>query len=141
MGVRVRIRIRVNGIVQETAALVNTGFETEEPELLIPIKLAERFRLYPPPKGTQVAEYVTAAGPALMVRLPSKIQVEMSYERTTRAVEAVAVMGTLEQEVLISDSLAEELKIAIQNPRKGLWRFRDEEARKTRPSEKPQYWA
>lgn len=118
MGVRVGLTIKVRNRVQETPALVNTGFETEEPELLLPIKLAERLGLYPPPKGSEVGEYVTAAGPLVMLRLPSKIHVEMAYGRKVPPVEATAVVGTLEQEVLISDSLAEELGIAIQSPRR-----------------------
>ncbi len=46
VGVRVRLKISVRGRVVQTKALVNTGFETVEPELLIPAKLAERLRLY-----------------------------------------------------------------------------------------------
>jgi hypothetical protein len=36
MGVRVKLRIRVSERVVEAAALVNTGFETNEPQLLTP---------------------------------------------------------------------------------------------------------
>lgn len=46
MAVRVRLRIKAakgsrTGHFVETAALVNTGFETKVSELLVPVKLAE----------------------------------------------------------------------------------------------------
>ncbi len=42
MGVRVKIKIKTSKKSIETSALVNTGFEAEHPEILIPTKLAER---------------------------------------------------------------------------------------------------
>jgi hypothetical protein len=44
-----------------------------------------------------------------------------------------------EREVLISDSLASELKISIEDPKKGLWRLSDDPTR--RNLEKPEYWS
>jgi hypothetical protein len=44
MGVRVRLKLRsrILGEIVETVALVNTAFETEPPQLLIPLALARR---------------------------------------------------------------------------------------------------
>ena len=56
MGVRVRIRIKSSRGEAETPALVNTGFETEEPEILLPVKLAEKLGLYPPNQGSVLEE-------------------------------------------------------------------------------------
>ncbi len=75
-----------------------------------------------------------------MIRLPLKINVEMPYEHSIPPVNVRPVVSTLESEVLISDSLAEKLRIVIESPGKGLWRFKDERPGKTRTSEKPQYW-
>jgi predicted aspartyl protease len=52
MGVRVKIRVKLNREEVEAAALVNTGFETEQPEILLPVKLAERLGLYPPARNS-----------------------------------------------------------------------------------------
>jgi len=38
MGVRVRIRLTSGNTKAETTALVNTGFEAEQPEILLPAK-------------------------------------------------------------------------------------------------------
>jgi len=40
MVVRIRLRIVKNGVVIETSALVNSGYEAETPQLLIPVRLA-----------------------------------------------------------------------------------------------------
>ncbi len=41
MGVRVRVRLRLRSRSAETSALVNSGFETEEPEMVLPPALAQ----------------------------------------------------------------------------------------------------
>jgi len=44
--VRLKLRSRISGDSVETVALVNTGFETESPQLLIPLALARRLSLH-----------------------------------------------------------------------------------------------
>ncbi len=41
MGVRVRLRIGIGDSSVITSALINSGFESDEPELIIPPSLAE----------------------------------------------------------------------------------------------------
>ena len=49
MAVRVKLRIRARGSGRgvETIALVNSGFETTTPQLLIPRRLAEELGIRP----------------------------------------------------------------------------------------------
>jgi hypothetical protein len=47
MGIRVRIRLLMEEKGMETAALVNSGFESSEPDICIPIGLAKRMGLWP----------------------------------------------------------------------------------------------
>ena len=49
MGVRVRVKIMHGDKVLETAALVNTGFETPNPQILLPVKAAEKLSLWARP--------------------------------------------------------------------------------------------
>jgi hypothetical protein len=58
--VALRVRLRVRGFV-DTSALVNTGFETETPQLLLPLKLVSVMGLWPPPEA-QLLEFGTAGG-------------------------------------------------------------------------------
>ncbi len=136
MGVRVRVRIESRGGSLETAALVNTGFEAPTPQILLPVKAAERLGLWPPPEGATLEVYDTAGGPTRVYRVENAVRVEVVGRG--QKVLADAVVSQAEVEVLISDRLAEELMIAIERPGEGVWRFRDE--RIERRSEKPEIW-
>jgi len=138
VGVRVRVKIKYKGELLETVALVNTGFETPNPQILLPVKAAEKLGLWPDlPRDTLVEIYDTAGGPTRVYRVRSAVTVEVA-ERGGRGVVADAVISHMEVEVLISDRLAEELMIAIEKPSEGIWRFRDEKVE--RRSERPEIW-
>jgi predicted aspartyl protease len=63
MGVRVRVRIKYGDASLDLVALVNTGYETDVPEILVPVSVAEKLGIYPRlPDGTIVETYKTAAG-------------------------------------------------------------------------------
>ncbi|HID32616.1 MAG TPA: hypothetical protein EYP24_04495 [bacterium (Candidatus Stahlbacteria)] len=73
------------------------------------------------------------------------VRVKIKIMFGKKAVETPAIVNTgysaeHEDEVLISDSLASMLKIVIEDPKDGLWRFRDEPTTQLRPSEKPVFW-
>ena len=59
---RVRIRIEKKNKVIETSALVNSGYEAETPQLLIPIKSAQLLDLWPPRNGFEETKFETAGG-------------------------------------------------------------------------------
>ena len=137
MAVRIKLRLRYCDKVLETSALVNTGFETPNPQILLPIKVAERLSLWPElPKDTLVEIYDTAGGPVRVYRVRNAVNVEIPEKDIS--VIADAVISHTEVEVLISDKLADELMIVIERPGEGIWRFRDENI--LRKSEKPEIW-
>ncbi|MEM2739566.1 MAG: hypothetical protein QXQ29_02040 [Candidatus Bathyarchaeia archaeon] len=141
MGVRVRLKVTSrSGRSIETSALVNTGFETLEPQLLLPVKAAEELGLWPnPPREASIEIYDTAGGPTKVYRIPGIAEVKvLAMDRESLSVVSDIVVSNVEFEVLISDKLAEELMISIEKPSRGIWRFRDEV--KERGSEKPTYW-
>ncbi|MCR6623923.1 MAG: retropepsin-like domain-containing protein [archaeon YNP-LCB-024-027] len=138
MGVRVRVRIKYGGSLLETVALVNTGFETPNPQILLPVKAAEKLGIWPNlPRDASIEIYDTAGGPTRVYRVRNAVTVEVAG-REGRSVVADVVISHLEVEVLISDKLTEELMIAIEKPSEGIWRFRDEMVE--RKSEKPEIW-
>ncbi len=141
MAVRVRIRIKSSRGEAETPALVNTGFETEEPEILLPVKLAEKLGLYPPNQGSMLEEYSVVGGTTLIIKSSELAYVQVVVkDRETDLTEAVPLMSDKEDEVLISDRLASRLKISIDDPAEGTWRFRDDPTTKKRTSEQPKHW-
>ena len=141
MGVRVKIRIKSSREETETPALVNTAFETELPEILVPVKLAEKLGLYPPKRGSVLEEYGVVGGTTLIIKSSESAYVQVVVkDRGTDLTEAVPLMSEGESEVLISDKLASRLKISIDDPAEGTWRFRDDPSSKKRTSEPPKHW-
>ncbi len=136
--VKLRIRSRLGGETVETSALVNSGYEADTPQLLVPRALAVRLNLWPPPPEAELVEVGTAGGPVrnFIVRRAVDVWVVTS-DRLVGPVVADAMISSVEQEVLISDLLGSELGIVILDLR-GKWRFRDENT--VRLSEPPQYW-
>jgi hypothetical protein len=138
VGVRVRVKIKYGGNLLETVALVNTGFETPNPQILLPVKAAEKLGIWPNlPRDASIEIYDTAGGPTRVYRVRNAVTVEV-IGREGRSVVSDVVISHLEVEVLISDKLTEELMIAIEKPSEGIWRFRDEMVE--RKSERPEIW-
>lgn len=143
MAVRVRLRIKAKGDGREavSSALVNSGFETEKPQLLIPVGLARTLGLWPPPPSSFIAEFGTAGGPVRNYLVPNALEVSVVIEeKTTEPVECDAVISHMEEEVLINDKLSDELGIVILKTGAGIWRLTDDPEGLSRRSETPRYW-
>jgi len=138
MAVRLKLRVsrgRSRGV--ELIALVNSGYETETPELLVPPWVAEELGLYPRlPRGSEVRDYVLADGSRTkLIRIRSAVEVRVITEdRISEPSECDIVIAEGAEEPLISDKLADALKVAIIAVGEGLWCFRDEVGRKLRKS-------
>jgi hypothetical protein len=143
MAVRVRLRIksRVSQQVIEVSALVNSGFEAESPQILIPISVAKQISLYPPPITSSIMEVGTAGGPSRVFLVRDALDVwVLTDDREVGPKLSDAIISLIEEEVLISDKLAEELGLVLLAIGSGKWRFFDDPPDKVRYSEKPQYW-
>ncbi|MEB3779600.1 MAG: hypothetical protein GSR85_05140 [Desulfurococcales archaeon] len=141
MAVRVKLRIKVAGRQLEVVALVNSGFETDEPQLLVPDRLLTVNDISIAGLKGSVIEYGTPAGPISLYvakRCCSVLVVEP--DRRSKEVTVDLVISPTEREVLISDALGEELGIVILSMKKGIWRFNDDPWEMSRSSYPPQYW-
>jgi hypothetical protein len=79
MAVRVKAKIKLKNKREslETNALLNAGFETESPEVIIPENLARRLKLFPElPPNTIIREYDTAGGVVKLYFVKDILQVE-----------------------------------------------------------------
>ena len=144
MALRVRLRLRVRGRegFVDASALVNTGFETETPQLLLPLRLGSVLGLWPPPPPeAQLLEFGTAGGSVRNYVVPNSLEVwVLGGDRVVGPVISDAVISNVELEASINDKLAGALGIMILNPATGEWRFRDDDASVIRRSESPRYW-
>ncbi len=138
MRVRLRVRSLRSGTEVVTSALVNSGYEAETPQLLIPRRLAVELGLWPPPEDAYLVEVGTAGGPVRNYLVPRAAEVYVEAEdRVVGPVKCDVMISNLEYEVLISDKLGGELGLVILDLR-GKWRFSDED--KVRETTPPQYW-
>ena len=134
---RVKLLIKAKHSGKDTAvkALVNTGFTTESPDIAIPASIAEQLNLWPTPSQETIKVSLdTGGGTVEGYIVPQSLIVRVvTTDRMSREVTANALINPYVGEVLISDSLAEDLGIQILYPRRGIWKFVDEE--KLRESE------
>lgn len=141
MALRIRLKVSAGNRLVITSALVNTGFETEKPQLMIPISLAKELGLWPPPPDTDIIELGTAGGPVRKYLLPNALKVlALEDDRVVGPVDCDAIISPIEEEVLINDKLGGALGIVILDIAEGLWRFKDEGEDVVRKSYSPQYW-
>ncbi len=145
MPVRVRLRIRnrlsVDENVAESIALVGSGFEADTPQILVPMKLAEVLGLYSRLLEARIESYGIPAGPVRMYVLPSSLEVWIVEDDVeTNKVVCDAVISNIEEEVLISDYLAGELEIIVEDLKNGVWRLKVDSPEERRRIYSPQYW-
>ncbi|MEM2841875.1 MAG: hypothetical protein QW201_01020 [Thermoproteota archaeon] len=142
MGVRVKIRVVVGNKTAEATTLVNSGFETDKPQLPVPHNFLLKNKIDLEDLGRPtITEYDTAGGPITMYMHQEACIVNIIEEdKASKNVKADLVISPIEREVLISDALIEELELIILSPRKGLWKFAEDSSQKVRQSYKPQYW-
>ncbi len=137
MAIRLRLRLTRGDASTEVVALVNSGYETVEPEILVPPVTARELHLYPElPQGSIVKEYRLADGSTTrLIRIPRAVNVYVvEDDRIVGPIESSLVIAERADEPLISDKLAGRLGIVALDIGEGLWCFRDEIGRVTRRS-------
>lgn len=143
MVVRVRVKLKSTKGEVVTVALANSGFETEEPEVVLPTKVAERLGIYPRlPSGSEVEEYKGVGGAVVKTFLVKGL-VDISVLTSDREVGpsgATVVITPGEDEVILSDKLMDALRIVLLRPGEGIWRFADDKESFLRKSEHPERW-
>ena len=127
MGVRVKVEVEYGERRVTTTALLNTGYESDVPEILIPLSVAEQLGIWPNlPKDATAETYRTASGLMSVYRIPrGKVRLVLE-EGVGSPVEAYIVVAEYTDEVLVSDQLISALRIVIEDPARGLWRLRGE---------------
>ncbi len=142
MAVRIMLRVRSRSTskVIEVNALVNSGYETEKPELLVPVKVAELLGLWPLPSRYLAKDYFTAGGLVRNYILSNEVEVSVLVEYKTNVVNCDLVISLIEDEVLISDKLASKLGIIVYDFAEGIWRLKTDREDIRRKSVERQIW-
>jgi len=143
MAVRIKLLIksRSSGKELEVIALVNSGFETIKPQLLLPIGAAEKLDLWPKlPNNFKIREYMTPAGAVKLYIVEDELKVKPVVEYSVDPVISDAVISSIEDEILISDKLAGALGIMVIDFAEGLWKLRTDPEDTVRRSYTKQRW-
>lgn len=126
MAVRIRVEIEGRSKSVETSALANTGFEFDFPITLLPLRIAEKLGF----DLTELREERWLGGGGIEITvypLRERVRVWVACEdRKEGPSESLAAVSIGEREVVLNDFILSQLKIAIEDPAKGVWRFRDE---------------
>jgi len=140
--IRLRIRSKTTGRELRAVALVNSGFETAKPQLLVPTRVAELLGLWPQiPRDYTVRDYITAGGPTRMHVLVDEVEVGVDVEYPVNPVTSDLVVSPFEEEILISDKLAGRLGIVVYDFAEGIWRLRTDPETVRRRSEEREAWS
>jgi len=139
MAIRVRVKLSsIMGKVTIIKALVTTGYESQEPEILIPRSVAEDLGLMPKlPSGSEVRNYVLADGTVTrLILIPGAVQVwVIENDRVVGGVTAHVAVSDKAGEALLSDKLVSKLGIVLIDIGEGLWCFKEETTQKRRRPE------
>ena len=127
--IRLLIKNRENNREVVIKALVNTGFTSDAHDIMIPTFVAEQLGFWPTPLREIIKiSLETGGGVVQSFVIPQAVLVKiLTNDRVSREVTANVIVNPYIDEVLISDYLAEELGIQILYPRRGIWKFVDEE--------------
>jgi len=122
----------------KTAAVANSGYETETPELHLPLALARRLGI---PLHVLPSESYKVVGGSTHIYVLGEVLVRVIAEdRCSDWVRARAVSVPGEHEVLLSDKLLDALGIEIVRAGLGYWRFSGESTERVRRSAEAQFW-
>lgn len=126
MACRVRVKIRVGDRIIDTGALLNSGFESDTPDIAIPVDIAKELGLWPP-YSASTAILDTGGGETVNPYYESYAELELTLEdRESKKIKVNIIVNPYIDERVISDYVASELGVILLDFKKGLWRLRDD---------------
>jgi len=124
MGVRVKIRLCVKDKCLRLRALVNSGYESIEPELAVPENVAKELSIWPPQRFT-LEEAYTAGGITQIYVIEEDAEVNLVLnDHYVENVKVKLIVNPSLDEAIISDQLIDALGITVISFGKGLWRYK-----------------
>ena len=138
MGCRVKVRLSAGGRSITTSALVNSGFESDRPDIMVPVNLARLLGLWPPSRVNTVT-VETGGGDVELFYASEPIDLELLLgDKPSRRLRVNVLVNPYVHEVALSDHVASELGIVLLDIKRGLWRLKDDSpdvVRETAPEE------
>lgn len=124
----------------ETVALLNSGFKSEDPNIVVPVELARRLGSWPP-KTANSALLDTGGGEVDLLYYESIAELEILVgDRKVDRVIVNIIVNPYVHEVSLSDYLVSLLGIIIVDAKRGFWRFKDDKESLLRHSHAAEEW-
>ncbi len=137
MVVRVPVKLKVGERSVEVPALLNSGYGSDEPDVMIPVSVAEELGLWPP-RDFRLEEVETAGGRIRIFSYPRRGKVRLILGRENEPeIECNLVVNPCISEVLLSDYVIDELGVVVVSFRRGLWRHKEDPPSTVRESASP----
>jgi len=140
MACRVRVRLSRGAESLETSALVNSGFESDEPDVVVPVEVARLLGLWPPPSDVELAELGTGGGDLAAPYYRMAARLELLAEGVLRSLRVSIIVNPYVDEVVLSDMVVGELGIVLLDVKEGLWRLRRDPEGVERRSVEKEVW-
>lgn len=130
MVVKVKLRLSTDTKSIDVIAIANSGFESDDVEIIVPVSVAKSLGFYPElPEGT-VIEYYEAAGRRRFKTYRLKKGLVKAYvvteDRIVGPIDIVLTVVPREKDVLISDKALDAFGIVLIKPGEGIWKFIDD---------------
>jgi len=140
MACRVKVRIIRDSSIIETSALVNSGFESDSPDIVVPLEVAKRLGLWPP-REASVAVLETGGGEVFTTynEYAAEVELVLNDREPKRAVVNVITNPHM-HEVVLSDYVSSLFGIILLDIKKGLWKLADDPQNVVRYSEPLEEW-
>lgn len=131
---RVRVRIKRENRHTESIALLNSGFESDSPDIAVPVRVADELGLWPPRLISTVI-LDTGGGEVVSPYYRNCVELELILEdREPKRVKVNIIVNPHLDEVAISDYVASELGVILLDFKRGRWRLNDDPPDKVRQS-------
>ncbi len=126
MAARVKIRLLRDDNTITTSALLNSGFETYSPDIVVPLEVAKRLGLWPLIQG-KIVSLETGGGDIGVPYVEESVVLELYLgDREPKRVRVNVIIDPHVREVTISDYVASALGIILLDFKLGMWRLVDD---------------
>ncbi|MBW8051148.1 MAG: hypothetical protein FVQ77_12575 [Cytophagales bacterium] len=127
MAVRLPIEINVSSVKANASALANSGYETIEPEILVPLSFAKNNLGLSTEDGKKVAYQAAAHKEVQFYFIEKKVKIKVvTKDKQSVYIDAILLISETEDQVVLNDKLVGRLGIDLVNVAEGIWRFTDD---------------
>jgi len=135
---RVRIKIKTGKNEIETSGLVNTGFETTTPDIVLPLEAAKALGLWPP-RRAKLATVETGGGEVELFYIEESIELSL-IDRPNKKLSVNVIVDPHIREVILSDYVCGVLGMVLLDLKRGYWRLVDDPEDIVRETVEPKTW-